>query len=127
MFEFLRKLIFPIIIVVLFFFVAMIILQWGADITSSRRTDDTIGVIDGADIKYDEFDQYYRNLLRQEQENTDYDIPDQKMAELRDNAWLTGTVNNELIFKTDIAVRWEHALRLIGVDPALLSGTAGHA
>jgi len=87
MFEFLRKLIFPIIIVVLFFFVAMIILQWGADITSSRRTDDTIGVIDGADIKYDEFDQYYRNLLRQEQENTDYDIPDQKMAELRDNAW----------------------------------------
>ncbi len=87
MFEFLRRLIFPIIIVVLFFFVAMIILQWGADITRSGRTDDTIGTINGEKIAIADYDRYYTTLLRQEQENTDYDIPDKKIEELRDQAW----------------------------------------
>jgi peptidyl-prolyl cis-trans isomerase D len=98
MFEFLRKLIFPIIIVVLVFFVAMIILQWGADITRSQRADNVVGEIDGEKITYDQFDQYYRRLLRQEQENTDYDISDKRMAELRDKAW-QDMVNDNLMNK----------------------------
>ncbi len=53
--------------------------------------------------------------------------PGQLEDELRDNAWLTGVANNDIIFKTDIFIRWESALRQMGVDPALLSGTAGHA
>jgi peptidyl-prolyl cis-trans isomerase D len=87
MFEFLRRLIFPIIIVVLFFFVAMIILQWGADITRSGRPDDSIGAINGESISFADYERYYTKLLRQEQENTDYDIPDKKIEELRDQAW----------------------------------------
>ena len=53
--------------------------------------------------------------------------PGQLEDELRDNAWLTGDANTDIIFKTDVSVRWEHTLRLMGVDPALLSDTAGHA
>ena len=53
--------------------------------------------------------------------------PGQLEDELRDNAWLTGAANCDIIFKTDVSMRWESALREMGVDPALLSGTAGHA
>ncbi len=53
--------------------------------------------------------------------------PGQLEDELRDNAWLTGDANGDIIFKTDISIRWESALRQMGVDPALLSDTAGHA
>ena len=53
--------------------------------------------------------------------------PGQLENELHDNAWLIGTASSEIIFKTDIAVRWEGALREMGVDPVLLSDTAGNA
>lgn len=53
--------------------------------------------------------------------------PGQLEAELRDNAWLTGDASSDIIFKTEVAMRWESALRQMGVDPALLSDTAGHA
>jgi len=53
--------------------------------------------------------------------------PGQLEDELLDNAWLTGAASCDIIFKTDIAMRWEHALREMGVDPALLCDTAGHA
>ena len=87
MFEFLRKLIVPIIITVLVFFVAMIVLEWGADITSSRRVDDSVGIIDGQKISYREFEQYYSNLLRQEQEKTEEELSAEKTNEIRNQAW----------------------------------------
>jgi peptidyl-prolyl cis-trans isomerase D len=120
MFEFLRKLIFPIIIVVLVFFVAMIILQWGADITRSKRTDNVVGVIDGDKITYDQFDQYYRMLLRQEQENTDYDISDKRMAELRDKAWqdiVSDHIMNKEIEKYHVVVTDEELFTFLRMYP----------
>ncbi len=87
MFAFLRKLIFPIIIVVLFFFVAMIILQWGADITRSGRPEDSVGEINGQNITINEYDGYYTRLLRQEQENVEGDLPSEKTEEIRNTAW----------------------------------------
>lgn len=53
--------------------------------------------------------------------------PSQLEAEIRENAWLTGPLLEEIIFETDIDARWEAAMRGIGIDPALLSDTAGHA
>lgn len=53
--------------------------------------------------------------------------PGQLEDELLENAWLTGTASCDIIFKTDVSMRWEHALREMGVDPALLCDTAGHA
>ncbi len=120
MFEFLRKLIFPIIIVVLFFFVAMIILQWGADITRSKRTDDTIGKIDGKKIAVADYDEYYKRLLRQEQENTDYDIPDKKIEELREQAWsqlVSDYLMNKEIEKYHVVVTDEEIFAFLRMYP----------
>jgi putative transcriptional regulator len=47
--------------------------------------------------------------------------------EIRDNAWLTHPVFDENIFLLPIEERWTEAMRRIGVSPAMLSGTAGHA
>ncbi len=53
--------------------------------------------------------------------------PGQLEYEIRENAWLTGTVSDEIIFKTPIENRWDVAVRNIGIDPDSLSQTAGHA
>ena len=48
-------------------------------------------------------------------------------AEIAQNAWLTVRASDSLIF--DVAPKDRHAMafRLLGVDPLLMSGTAGHA
>lgn len=48
-------------------------------------------------------------------------------AELRDNAWLAAPADLEIMFATPLEKRWAQAARLLGVDPAMLSGDAGHA
>ena len=48
-------------------------------------------------------------------------------SEIMQNAWLTSPVLEEIIFDLPVEVRWEEALKRIGVDPALLSHIAGHA
>lgn len=47
--------------------------------------------------------------------------------ELRQNAWLTGPAHDEIIFEVPSEERWQTAMRRLGVDPSLLSGTAGNA
>jgi len=47
--------------------------------------------------------------------------------EIKQNAWLTSPAVDEIIFHTPADQRWEAALKRLGVDPGLLSGTAGHA
>lgn len=53
--------------------------------------------------------------------------PGQLEAELKDNAWLTHPVFEEPMFVLPVGVRWEETLRRMGIDPAMLSDTAGHA
>lgn len=53
--------------------------------------------------------------------------PGQLESEIRENAWLTQPVFEENIFDLPVDVRWAEAMKKIGVNPALLSGTAGHA
>jgi putative transcriptional regulator len=47
--------------------------------------------------------------------------------ELRQNAWLTGPVHDEIIFSVSSEERWQTAMKRLGVDPTMLSGTAGNA
>jgi len=47
--------------------------------------------------------------------------------EVAENAWLSGPVDNAVIFETPFDLRWERAARLLGVDVDRLSGEAGHA
>lgn len=48
-------------------------------------------------------------------------------SELAQNAWLTVPANPDVIFATPPEDRYAAALKLLGIDPAMLSGVAGHA
>ncbi len=83
MFQFLRKLIGPIMITVLVAFAATIIFQWGGWYSGQP----VIGEINGEKISPQEFDRVYTNLLYQEQQANEGDVPAEKMEELRQQAW----------------------------------------
>jgi len=47
--------------------------------------------------------------------------------ELQANGWLNCPADAELVFNTAVDLRYEMALRRIGIEPAMLSMEAGHA
>lgn len=53
--------------------------------------------------------------------------PDQVETEIRQNVWLNCPADEEITFALPMERRWEAAVRRIGIDPALLSVTAGNA
>ena len=53
--------------------------------------------------------------------------PGQLENEIRDNGWLVADATPEIVFGPDSSVKWTAALKTIGVDPLMLSATAGRA
>jgi putative transcriptional regulator len=53
--------------------------------------------------------------------------PGQLDAEIQQNGWLIAEADADLVFATDNVTKWDRALRSLGIDPALLSTSAGHA
>jgi putative transcriptional regulator len=53
--------------------------------------------------------------------------PGQLEAEIKENAWLTYPIFEENIFKMPVEKRWDEAVKKMGINPTLLSDTAGHA
>lgn len=53
--------------------------------------------------------------------------PGQLEGEIAANGWLHGPADEALIFGADHEAKYERALRLIGVDPGMLSSEVGHA
>ena len=53
--------------------------------------------------------------------------PGQLESELTQNAWLTSPVADEIVFSEPIESRWEKTVKMMGINPALLSSTPGHA
>ena len=53
--------------------------------------------------------------------------PGQLESEISGNAWINSPFSEEITFQLEVESRWEAAMREIGIDPALLSDTAGHA
>jgi len=53
--------------------------------------------------------------------------PGQLEAEIKQNAWLNYPIYEENIFELPIEARWEEAVKKLGIDPILLSNSAGHA
>jgi len=86
MFDFLRKAVGPIMIIVLIAFVCTIIFSWGGG-GFNQGPSDTIGIIDGENIAYKEYEQYYSNLIRQEQEKTEQELTRDQLKRFRDQAW----------------------------------------
>lgn len=53
--------------------------------------------------------------------------PGQLDAEIKQNAWLTGKILEDVIFEVQIEDRWDATLKAMGIDPLLLSAAAGNA
>ena len=53
--------------------------------------------------------------------------PGQLESEIMQNGWLTCDAVPDLVFDDDDAGKWEAALKTLGIDPLMLSGTAGRA
>ena len=53
--------------------------------------------------------------------------PGQLEYEIGQNGWLTCAPTEKLVFGTPNDAKWSEALKLMGIDPLLLSATAGHA
>ncbi|WP_019953577.1 YqgE/AlgH family protein [Yoonia vestfoldensis] len=53
--------------------------------------------------------------------------PGQLEQEIRQNGWLTCDPRDDIIFGRANDHKWSGALKLLGIDPLLLSATAGHA
>jgi putative transcriptional regulator len=53
--------------------------------------------------------------------------PGQLEDEIQRNAWLNVPADPALVFRDDTSHTWEAALTKLRINPALLSGTAGHA
>lgn len=53
--------------------------------------------------------------------------PGQLEAEMHANSWLTVPADDELIFNTDLSMKWEKSLEKLGIEPAFLSIDTGRA
>jgi putative transcriptional regulator len=53
--------------------------------------------------------------------------PGQLEKEIKENAWLTSEISEEVLFRLPLEKRWEAALKKMGINPALLADDAGHA
>ena len=53
--------------------------------------------------------------------------PGQLENEIMHNGWLHCTADEDLLFGSQLEEKYQHALEKLGIDPALLSGQAGHA
>lgn len=53
--------------------------------------------------------------------------PGQIETEIANNGWLTCPASEEMIFDRSLEDKYVRALRLMGIDPAMLSCNAGHA
>ncbi len=53
--------------------------------------------------------------------------PGQLESEILSNGWLTVDVADDMLFGDDNGRKWQAALMSMGIDPVMLSSTAGHA
>jgi peptidyl-prolyl cis-trans isomerase D len=76
MFETMRKMIGPIIVTVLIFFVAMIVLEWGLDFTSRSQSgvSNSAVVVNGVEVSWQVYNQTYNNMYRQQSESSDAEV-----------------------------------------------------
>ncbi len=111
MFEALRKMIFPIIIIVLLFFVGMIVLQWGLDLSSRgvSTAKNVAGIINGEEIPWTVYSRTYNNLYKAEAEKLqdEQEVSSEKIQELQTSAWnqiLADRLMTQQIEKHEIVV-----------------------
>lgn len=95
MFQFLRKLIVPIIITVLVFFVAMIILEWGLEFGRSNqfRQTDAAAVINGESVSWQVYNNLYNNLYQTASRQDTAQLTSEQEKQIQQRAW------NQLVYE----------------------------
>ena len=53
--------------------------------------------------------------------------PGQLDSEIKANGWLNVAADDDLVFDATLDTKWERAMAKIGIDPRMLSDSAGHA
>lgn len=48
-------------------------------------------------------------------------------SELAANAWLVVDSDPDIVFRTPVTHKWERGLHKLGIDPAFLTASSGHA
>ncbi len=82
-----RKFTKVVIWVVVVAFVGTIIFAWGMDVTRSKAQKNIVGTIDGKDINYQTYQDYYDRLYKSEQARTEMDLDDAAIRGIRIQAW----------------------------------------
>ena len=122
MFETLRKMILPIIVIVLLFFVAMIVLEWGMGMSGRQSFVDSniAAVINDETIEWQTYNLYFNNLYQIESQKTDEEIPETKIDEIRQEAWkqlLHETLVMQEVRKNNIIVTDEEVYSYLRMSP----------
>jgi peptidyl-prolyl cis-trans isomerase D len=107
--------------IILIAFVGTILFAWGMNVTGRRRGgSNTIGVINGQKITYQQFSSAFQNLYTQTQERMDEQMDMETFRRLRDETW-NRIVNQillaEEIKKRNITVTDEELLHYIKNNP----------
>jgi putative transcriptional regulator len=53
--------------------------------------------------------------------------PGQLDSEIKANGWLNVAADDDLVFDDTVGTKWDRAMAKIGIDPRMLSDSAGHA
>jgi len=122
MFDALRRMIVPIIIIVLVFFAGMIVLQWGLGLSGRQQHADAnvAGLFNGRQISWQAYNNIVNNLVRSEQQQTDEELPDSRVQELQKQAWQQ-IIHDELmqqeVEKNAIAVTDDEVYQYLRFSP----------
>ncbi|MDH3891186.1 MAG: peptidylprolyl isomerase [candidate division Zixibacteria bacterium] len=122
MFDALRRMIFPIIVIVLLTFVGMIVLQWGMGMSSRAGYEQSAvaGIVNGEEVTWKAYNSVYNNLVRAEAQQTEDELPADKVKELQTKAWnqiLSDRLMTQQVAKFSIVVTNEEVYAYLKYSP----------
>lgn len=68
-------------------FIITIVFEWGMDYLGMSRVSDTVGIIEGRKVSYQEFSDLVRQQAEQYKQQTKQDPDEQLMRQIRDQVW----------------------------------------
>lgn len=121
MFDLMRRMIVPIIIVVLVFFVGLIIFQWGGLLgTGQTYNRNLAGIINDEEIDFQFYNSFYNNLYQAEIAQSEDELPDARIQELQQIAWsqvVEDRLLNQEAQKSDITVTDDELYSFLRLTP----------
>lgn len=122
MFEALRRMIMPIIIIVLFFFVAMIVLQWGLGFSSRQDfvAANVAGAVNGEEVSWQVYQAAYDNLYQQAASDTAEELSEARTKKIKADAWnqiMTDRLLTQQALKHNLVVSDDETYSYLKLSP----------